>query len=149
MKIPYVFLSTCVMLVIILSYLTGYEHREWNSNGKIYNQVTDSTYIIDLPEEFPEISKNSKNPDLMVAHMSGDTLYLRFKLKNQDYGKITHPVEILKRKNLSARQIANAVDRLYSRAQNRDIRTLIAKAIRNSLEPRIKKMLSQRWRRNH
>jgi len=34
--------------------------------------------VIDLPEEWMTISKDIKQPDLLVGHISGDTLYLRF-----------------------------------------------------------------------
>jgi hypothetical protein len=35
-------------------------------------------YVLDLPEEYEAISKDKDKPDLLVAHLSGDTLYLRF-----------------------------------------------------------------------
>ena len=34
--------------------------------------------VVDLPEEWITISKDIKQPDLLVAHISGDTLHLRF-----------------------------------------------------------------------
>lgn len=34
--------------------------------------------VVNLPEEWTTISKDHKQPDLLVGHLSGDTLYLRF-----------------------------------------------------------------------
>ncbi len=33
---------------------------------------------VDLPTEWRTISQDKNKPDILVAHLSGDTLYLRF-----------------------------------------------------------------------
>jgi hypothetical protein len=34
--------------------------------------------VVDLPEEWQTLSNNANDPDLLVGHITGDTLYLRF-----------------------------------------------------------------------